>query len=83
MRNKNLITAVALAGAAFLMFYIFLKAKENAVSAKGAVNKVVTAKSYIPKGATISAELVKLSEVPEMYIQPGALRSLERTGAGE
>ncbi|MEI7904826.1 MAG: Flp pilus assembly protein CpaB [Candidatus Firestonebacteria bacterium] len=77
MRNKNLIAGVALAGAAFLVFFIYFRMKENALEAKGALNKVVTAKSFIPGGATITAGLLKLAEIPEMYIQPGALRSLE------
>ena len=77
MKNKNLILAIVIAIIAALLLFIYFSGKEKEVISKGNLNKVIVAKKYIEKGATISSKLVKEAEVPEIYIQPGAIRKAE------
>ncbi|MFH1824501.1 MAG: Flp pilus assembly protein CpaB [Candidatus Firestonebacteria bacterium] len=77
MKNKNLIFALAMAGVATLLWFVYLSNKEKEVVSKGTPNKVIVAKKYIQSGATLSNEILKEVEIPEIYIQPGAVRDIK------
>jgi len=77
MKNKNLTIAIVIAALAALILFAYLSSKEKEIVSKGTPNKVIVAKRYIPAGATISADLLKETEIPENYIQPGAIRKAE------
>jgi pilus assembly protein CpaB len=77
MKNKKPVIALAAAAVAAAIFYVSLKAKENSVLAGGNRNTVITARGFIPAGATITSGLVSETEIQENCIQPGALRKRE------
>ena len=77
MRNKNLIFAFVISVIGALLIYLYLSGKEKEVTAKGVSNKVLVASKFIPAGAAVPAGSLKLGELPELYIQPGALRKFE------
>ena len=78
MKNKNLFFALVLAVIGALLLFAYFSGKEKELAAKGAPNKVIVAAKYIPAGAAITPEHLKTEEVPEMYIQPGAIRKAEQ-----
>jgi pilus assembly protein CpaB len=77
VKNKNLILALVIAGFATLILFVYLNSKEKEVISKGTPNKVIIAKKYIQSGATLTNEMLKECEIPEAYIQPGAIRDIK------
>ena len=77
MRNKNLVFAFVLSAIGAFLIYAHLSGKEKEVTAKGTPNKVFVALKFIPAGAAVTLEQLKIEEIPEIYIQPGALRKPE------
>lgn len=78
MKNKNLIIAVFLSSIGALLIFAYFLNKEKELAAKGAQNKVLLASRYIPAGAALTLTHLKTEEIPEMYIQPGAVRKVEQ-----
>ena len=79
MQNKNLIIALAISVIGAVLFFVYFSGKEKEVTAKGTPNKVLVAAKFIPAGAAVTAEYIRIIEIPEIYIQPGALRKIEHT----
>lgn len=77
MKNKNFLLAVGISALAFLFLFVYLRSKEKSIVSKGTLNRVIVSKTYIQSGATLTADLLKETEVPEQYIQPGAIRKIE------
>ncbi len=77
MPNKKLVLALGAGAAAFILFFIYFKAKENSLLSKAAVNRVIVAAKYIAPGALITPDMLREIEYPEMYVQPGAVRKAE------
>ena len=75
MRNNKLLIAIGAGVATFVLFFIYFKAKENSLLSKAAVNRVIVAAKYIAPGALLTADMLKEVEYPEMYVQPGAVRT--------
>ena len=77
MKNNKMLLALGAGAAAFILFFIYFKAKENSLLSKAAVNRVIVAAKYIAPGVLITADMLKEAEYPEMYVQPGAVRRQE------
>ncbi len=77
MKNRKLLLAAGMGTAAFVIFYIYFKVKENTLLSKAAVNRVIVSAKYIAPGVCITADMLKEVEFPEMYVQPGAVRKKE------
>ncbi|OGF48796.1 MAG: Flp pilus assembly protein CpaB [Candidatus Firestonebacteria bacterium RIFOXYA2_FULL_40_8] len=78
MRNKNLIFALVLSAIGALILFAYFSGKEKELTARGTLNIVIVAAKYIPAGAAITQEHLKIEEIPGMYIQPGAIRKTEQ-----
>ena len=77
MQNKSLLFALIISAIGAMLIFAYLSGKEKEVLEKGTPNKVLVAAKFIPAGAALAPEYLKMAEIPEIYIQPGALRKQE------
>ncbi len=79
MRKQNLI-ALLLAVIAALMTYYYITEKEAEVRADVTPVKVLVAKKPISRGAELTADKVRIDEIPGAYIMPGTISSPDKKG---
>ena len=84
-KRLSLIIGVILALATVFMVKMYLDQQQVAIQQQAqnqlraaAQTKIIVAKTDIPKGVGITANMVAAEAIPEQYIQPKAVTSLER-----
>lgn len=72
-----LISLVVSVFAVFLLFS-YISSKEKALLEMATPIQVVVANRDIPEGRRVDADMVKLSKIPQKYVQPGAVGDLQQ-----